>query len=148
MRTNIHVNIGPVNDIIKSLKVRYPGIIKILEQLHIQRSKYHGCNFEGNQCKKIIKNIRKLKIPDNLSEYRDILYAIKDLHFVCNSEILPCSYPEVIDNFAKRWFKLKSKFHISTTPKLHIILDHLEDYFDETELSLKKTSDEGRVKNY
>ena len=33
-------------------------------------------------------------------------------------------------------------FNISTSPKCHIILDHLEEYFKETGLSLVKTSDQ------
>ena len=39
--------LGPVNDIIKKLQELYPPIIKIIEKLHIQRSKYQGKNFEG-----------------------------------------------------------------------------------------------------
>ena len=48
----------------------------------------------------------------------------------------------MINKFSSSWFKLKSKFNISTTNKIHIILDHLEDYFCETEMTLLKTTEE------
>ena len=38
------------------------------------------------------------------------------------------------------WNKIQETF--STTPKLRIILTHLKDYFDKTELTLLKTNDE------
>ena len=113
-----------------------------METLGIQKSKYHGRNFEGNQCRKILNNIKKLKIPDHLIEYRSVLSNLKNLHTLCNSDYLPHNYSEVLDKFSSSWFILTNKFNISTTPKIHIILHHLEDYFDEAELTLKQCTDE------
>lgn len=134
--------LGPVNHIIESLAKKYPGIVKVLEKLHIQKAKYHGKKFEGNQCRKILNNINKLKIPHDLVEYKNVLVSLRNLHRMCNSEVLPSNYTETLDKFSSSWSKLKSKTNISTTPKIHILLHHLEDYFDETELTLLKTSDE------
>ena len=39
--------LGPVNHIFKELRKRYKNILKKVSKLHIQRSKYHGKNFEG-----------------------------------------------------------------------------------------------------
>ena len=90
----------------------------------------------------ILKNIERLQIPEELVTYKNVLLAIRSLHLVCNSQVLPHNYTEVIDKFSSSWFQLKQKFNISTTPKVHIILDHLEDYFIETDLILIKTTDE------
>ena len=68
--------------------------------------------------------------------------ALQSLHIVCNSEVLPHNFIEVLDKFSSSWFNLKKKFNISTTNKIHIILDHLEDYFCETNMTLLKTSEE------
>ena len=38
--------------------------------------------------------------------------------------------------------KLIGKFRVSTPPKVHILLDHLEEYFDITNVTLLKTSDQ------
>ena len=39
--------LGPVNHVFKELLKRYKPILKKVSSLQIQRSKYHGRNFEG-----------------------------------------------------------------------------------------------------
>ena len=39
--------LSPVNDVMKKLQSLYPNVVQILDNLHIQRSQYHGRNFEG-----------------------------------------------------------------------------------------------------
>ena len=63
-------------------------------------------------------------------------------HITCNSQVLPHNYCEVIDNFTRSWCNLSTKFNLSTTPKIHILTDHLCDYFDDSDLSLIKVTDE------
>ena len=111
------VLLEPVNHIISHLKLEFPELVNILQNLHIQRSKYHGKNFEGNQCRKILNNINKLNIPNHLREYKDTLICLKALQIVCNSQFLPHNYIEVLDKFSSSWSNLKNKFNISTTPK-------------------------------
>ena len=47
-----------------------------------------------------------------------------------------------MDEFRDSWYQLKSLTNISTTPKIHIILDHFEDYFDDVGMTLIKVTDE------
>lgn len=136
------VLLGPVNHVFKELSKRHPRILKTVSSLHIQRSQYHGRSFEGNQCRHLLKSIEKLKIPDAFKEFRDVFLAIRDLHKMCNEEVLSNSYHKVIDKFRTAWFALTDEYSVSTTPKVHILLDHLEDYFDVSEVTLLKTSDE------
>ena len=124
------------------MKDSYPKVIKISDILGILKSKYHGRNREGNQCRKILNNIKKLKIPDHLNEYRTVLSNLRNLLFLCNSDYLPHNYIEVLYKFFSSWFKLRNRFNISTTPKINIILHHLEDYFDDAELTLKQCTEE------
>ena len=56
--------LGPVYHIFKELKKRFPKILKIVSELQIQRAKYHRRNFEGNQCRAILKKIKHMEIPD------------------------------------------------------------------------------------
>ena len=117
----------------------YPKVIKILDILGIQKSKYHRRNFEY---RKILNNIKKTKIPNHLNEYRTVLSNLRNLLFLCNSDYLPHNYIEVLYKFFSSWFKLRNRFNISTTPKINIILHHLEDYFDDAELTLKQCTEE------
>ena len=47
----------------------------------------------------------------------------------------------MLDKSSSSWFKLRNRFNISTKPKIHIILYHLEDNFDDAELTLKQCTD-------
>ena len=96
----------------------------------------------GNQCHAILKKIRELFIPEHLKPFEDILFTLKQVHHISNQQTLPHDYPEVLDTFRHSWYKLKLTFQISTTPKMHIILDPLEDYFNDTGLTLIKVTDE------
>ena len=64
------------------------------------------------------------------------------MYLVFNSQLLSHNYFEVIYNFIESCVQLASRLKNSTTPKLHIIIDHLCDYFDKTNLTLIKASDE------
>ena len=48
----------------------------------------------------------------------------------------------MLDKSSSSWFKLRNRFNTSTKPKTHIILHHLEDNFDDAELTLKQCTDE------
>lgn len=61
---------------------------------------------------------------------------------MCNNNHLNHNYVKVIDDFSNSWYKLAHKYNLSTTPKIHIILDHLCDYFDDCEVTLKTVTDE------
>ena len=65
--------LGPVNDIIKKLQQLHPPILKHIEKLHIQRSKYQGKNFEGKYA--------TTTEMDCIVSYCIVLYCIK-LNFI------------------------------------------------------------------
>ena len=96
----------------------------------------------GNQCRLLLENINKLHIPESLVEFKYALKDLKALHVTCNSQVLPHNYCEIIDNFSRSWFNLSVKFNLSTTPKVHILTEHLCDYFDDSSLTLIKVTDE------
>ena len=98
--------------------------------------------FSGNQCRFILRNIDKLNIPEKYVEFQDALESLQKLNHMVSKEVLPDDYKAVINHFSNKWFILADKFQLSTSPKFHIIIDHLQDYFDATGLSLVKTSDQ------
>ena len=134
--------LSPVNHVVRELEKRYPKILKTLSKLHIQRSKYHGKSFEGNQCRAILKKVHLLEIPPVFEEFKDVLLRINQLYHLCNEQLLRGDYHKVIDSFRSAWYNLVDEYDISTTPKIHILLDHLEDYFENCNVTLIKTSDE------
>ena len=89
-----------------------------------------------------MENINRLHIPESLVEFKYALKDLKALHVTHNSQVLPHNYCEIIDNFSRSWFNLSVKFNLSTTPKVHILTEHLCDYFDDSSLTLIKVTDE------
>jgi hypothetical protein len=84
------------------------------------------------------KYIKKLNIPEHLKEFKQVLFRLKEVHTLCNAQLLPSNYHKILDDFKSIWFQLKDNITISTTPKIHIILDHIEEYFDNCEVTLVK----------
>ena len=82
-----------------------------------------------------------MEIPEAFKEFSDVFLALRSLHQMCNQQLLPHDYYRVIDNFRTSWYTLTNEYDISTTPKIHILLDHLEDYFYQTNMTLIKVTD-------
>ena len=78
------VLLGPVNHIYKELQNRFPEIDNTISKMNIQKSSYHGQNFEGNQCRAILKNIKSLEIPNEFLEFQEVFLALRKLHYLCN----------------------------------------------------------------
>ena len=114
----------------------------ILSKLHIVKESYQGTTYEGNQCRQILKSITKLQIPLVLKPFESALHALDDLVRMCYKEELPMDYGDIINKFKKHCMILVVKFNMNISNKLHIIFDHLQDYYDYTNLSLIKTGDE------
>ena len=86
--------------------------------------------------------VAQLNIPRELNEFETVLFRLKDLHFLTSPEILPGNFQHIIDNFDHAFVELSRKFNISMTNKIHIIVHHLADYYWDTGLSLRKTTEE------
>ena len=118
--------------------------LKEISKLYIVREAYQGKTFEGNQCRKILKNIENLNIPTELNPFKNALKSLYTLVKLCYKQELPeeSEYSSIINHFKSDYLVLVRHFNVSVSNKLHIIFDHLKDYFDGTKLSLVKTSDE------
>ena len=114
----------------------------ILSKLHIVKESYQGTTYEGNQCRQILKSITKLQIPLVLKPFESALHALDDLVRMCYKEELPMNFGDIINKFKKHYMILVVKIKINISNKLHIIFDHLQDYYVNTNLSLIKTGDE------
>ena len=61
-----------------------------------------------------------------------------------NLPLRPCGYSLVLANWKKAWSELRThtQMEISEINSIHIINDHLEEYYDLTKESLVKYSDQ------
>ena len=72
----------------------------------------------------------------------DFFKALKDVDESCCGGILDENYKEVLSNFRLKVSVVHVNFGMSITPKIHIICDHFEQYFDETGRALIKTTNQ------
>ena len=83
-----------------------------------------------------------VKKDETLLDYIDTLKHLKQLDHLCNSETLNYNYKEVIENFSDSWLKLKENHGTTITNKVHIIMEHLGEYFYRSGSTLKYASDQ------
>lgn len=100
--------------------------------------------YEGNEVKKILKNVDEFQkiLPGNLHDFCLTLRSIADLDAGVSGSTLSVNYAELIQNFSQCWLTLHSKFGISISNKVHIIMCHLEHYCTLTGNSLGHCSDQ------
>ena len=111
------------------------------------RSSYHSGCFEGNECTKILNNIKKLediikKTDEELLPFANTISSIKLLDELVNKSDLDENYDDVIATFSENYTILNIKFNVSITNKVHIVMDHLTEYLKEKQTTLKKTTDQ------
>lgn len=73
---------------------------------------------------------------------REEIIRLKDVNKLVSCPVLPDNYKEVISSWRESWNQLFKNGQITETNKIHILNDHLEDYYDETGMSLTRTSDQ------
>ena len=137
--------LGPVNHILDNLITYYPELEdRLFKTLHLKKGGYHGGEFEGNECMKILNNLEKLQIPSNLKQFETVLNCLKNLDSVISQPILQPMYiySEAIKSFTAAWQDLILYFPITTINKIHIIMAHLEDCIRVNQRTLTRTTDQ------
>ena len=82
---------------------------------------------------KILNNLDLLRmyLPEDLHSYVDALESIKNIYKIATAKEVDPDHRVIIENFNEQW-KVLMNDHGETMPlKVHIIVDHLSDYFDE-----------------
>ena len=81
-------------------------------------------------------------LPQYLHSYVDALESIKNIYQIATAKEVDPDHRVIIENFNEQW-KVLMNDHSETMPlKVHIIVDHLSDYFDEAGKTLGTTDDQ------
>ena len=140
------IRLGPVNKIWKGLsaKEHFGQVNEFEKLLGLVRKDRQKKEFQGPQCVKILNNLELLRmiLPQNLHSYVDALESIKKIYQIATAKEVDPNHREIIENFNDEW-KVLMDVHGETMPlKVHIIVHHLSDYFEETGKTLRTTSDQ------
>ena len=132
----LHVcKLGPFNHLIKNLAKQCPDeVSEFTKKVQVSQEKYHGGDYEGNEINKMLENINDLEelLDENYIDYIEGFKSIKELNEHVSGKELKSDYSEVIDRFTLNFLALNTNHRVSVTPKVHIIMEHLKDYCQET----------------
>ena len=137
------IKLGPVNKIWKGLSKK-THMDEIEALLGLVRKDKQKKEFQGPQCVKILNNLDLLRmyLPQDLHSYVDALESIKNIYQIATAKEVDPDHRVIIENFNEQW-KVLMNDHGETMPlKVHIIVDHLSDYFDEAGKTLRTTNDQ------
>ena len=132
----LHLKLGAVNALMKLLEFLDPeGYKKILAKLHIVKENYHGVSFEGNECSKILRNIRFLKKCviqfEMCKRIIEALEAFNTFNSACCGIKLKNNWEESIESVKVTWSLLHDRYDVAIPNKVHIIMDHVGDYIQK-----------------
>ena len=145
--------LGPGNDCLKKLEQIFPvEMAKFRKDRHIKGSGPGG-DYNGPTLKSIMANTNgKLddieRIVDEKGSGGEIRFVyhlrnLNALNIAVNQKTLDLpKVKEVIANLSENFSEMQKEFKLSQTLKLHIIMDHYIEHFEDTKESLLKYSDE------
>ena len=115
-----------MNKIYDSLHDVWPGCEAWLKSCNVKKEDYHGGSFEGNESRKLLKNVQKLReiIPTEYEEFANTFEVFNRVVTACYGTNLASDYKEHIADFRNSYLKLK----ISVTPKVHAVFWHIIDF--------------------
>ena len=134
----LHLLLGVVNHLIKTLCDLWPKAKEWPSSLHISTQPFHGGHFNGNDCMKLFRGVSKLQL---LSEKEDFAQAhgfiqtltlFKDVVTSCFGQNLDPDYKSKIAQFQPSYIKLP----ISVTPNVHAVFFHVPQFIKTKKMGL------------
>ena len=126
----LHLLLGVVNHLIKTLYDLWPKAKEWPSSLHIPIQPFHGGHFNGNDCMKLLRGVSKLQLlleKENFAQahgFPQTLTLFKDVVTSCFGQNLDPDYESKIAQFQQSYIKLP----ISVTPKAHAVFFHVPQF--------------------
>ena len=97
----------------------WPSCDRWIERLDVKREKYHGGKSNGNDSRKLLKNVKLLEelCPPKFRNFVEAFRAFNEVVTVCYGRDLSPVYKDKIERFKVRYQML----NINTTPKVHAV---------------------------
>ena len=129
---------GIVKHVYDRMYEDWSGVKLWLTQINIKQKKYHRGAFVGNDCIKMLKNVDRLQQIAEfhnmhiIKKYVHILRCLYDVVKSCFGMKLDVEYEKYINIFQNVYKDLG----ISTTPKVHILIEHVPEFIKKHNRSL------------
>ena len=140
------IKLGPVNALWKGLAKHLDDLdletIEIL--IGVTRSDRQKNEFVGPECNLILSKLDTLRdlLPENLHIFVDALKQVKEIYRIAHATTVEVDHREKIELFRNTWLTLMRDYGQTMPLKIHLILDHLSDYFEMEGKTLRNTNDQ------
>ena len=136
----LHLLMGPVNTLYVQLLKISPDCERWSKHLHLKREDYHGGLFNGNDCRKLLKNVSILEeiAPPKSVEFVTTFKAFNKVVEACYGRYLSPNFKEMIEHFRKCFIKL----NIAITPKVHAVFYHIAEFCEKKNMGLAPWSEQ------
>ena len=142
------IKLGPVNALWKGLSKHCStqgiDLTEFEIVIGVTKTDRQKKEFQGPECNLILNRLELLRnfLPQNLHTFVDALEQVKDIYRMAHATTVEIDHRERIERFRNTWLTLM-EVHEQTMPlKVHIILDHLSDYFELEGKTLRNTNDQ------
>ena len=137
------IKLGPVNHLWNGLS-KHHDMAHIEKLLGLTKSDKQKKAFQGPECDKILRNLDFLQacLPEELHTFVEALRQVGIVYQISTARSVVSNHREIIQNFKHTWITLMENFGITMPLKVHIIVDHLSDYFELSNQTLKDTNDQ------
>ena len=135
----LHLMTGPVNTMYKGLESVWPQSEEWLKACNVKKSEFHGGQFTGNDCRKLLKSVDKIKNSSAIvKKYCNAFNAFNDVVISCYGDELKEDYISKINTFALAYQDLR----INITPKIHAVVYHIKEFCSLTKRGLAPWSEQ------
>ena len=105
----------------------------------MKKTEFHGGQFIGNDCKKLLTSTEKIENPSGMViNYVNAFQRFNDVVHACYGDELMDDYGQKIRKFALAYNKLQ----INITPKIHAVVYHIEEFCSLTGRGLAPWSEQ------
>lgn len=137
----LHLMLGVVNHLYKAIEHEWSGVQQWAETCHVERQAYHGGSFDGNSCRKLLKNVDQLQSMCPLQVVK-FVKALRDFDQVVSacfgSELNVNCFEKHLKDFKESYLALE----IPVTPKVHCVFYHVEEFCRRNDSSLGRSSEQ------
>jgi hypothetical protein len=100
--------------------------------------------FQGPEIKKLLRKLPQLRefLPAHLFPFVAVLDQISLIYTISHATSVEKNHLEITKDFKTKWIGLMTTFGINMPLKVHIISEHLSEYFDLYGKTLRKASDQ------
>ena len=135
--------LGPVNYVWKHLGLLWD--LTPFEQTHrLVKTDKQKREFQGPECHKLLRKLSELReyLPEELHTFVDMFQDIKEVYTISHAKEVVENHRKLTEKFETRWLSLMTSFGLKMPVKVHIIAEHLSEYFELTGRTLLKSSDQ------